>query len=308
MPSPFSGITPVSFLQTFVLELMNVREQTGPAEEQLIERIGHAAGQFFEDSYREEFGKQKPLTPEEYVDAILGLKNHIGGNFSLISCEPGAIRVGNTCCPFGKGVKNAPELCRMTSSVFGGIAARNFGYAKVVLEKRIAKDDDCCQVSIYTDFRSAKGKPGVEYQASGASDARTIGALQEDIEERMGHIWRQYGTRQERRGSGAGPLIVAQSPAMRQVLRAVETVAPTPATVLIQGETGVGKELIARAIHALSGRHLKPFVAVNCGAIPEGLLESALFGHEKGAFTGAVEVRQGYFERAEGGSGTCQYI
>ncbi|HLF95921.1 MAG TPA: sigma 54-interacting transcriptional regulator [Methylococcaceae bacterium] len=302
MPSPFSGITPLSFLQTFVLELMNVREQTGPADEQLIERIGRSAGKFFEDSFREEYGKQGPLTPEEYADAIIGLKNHIGGNFSLASGQPGCIRVINTACPFGEGVKNAPELCRMTSSVFGGIAARNFGYARVVLERRIAQNDGRCEVCIYTDPELAKGQPGVEYQPEVHAGSKAIGELQADIEERMGQIWRQYGTRQGRQDAGAGPLIVAQSPAMRQVLRAVETVAPTPATVLIRGETGVGKELIARAIHALSPRHRKPFVAVNCGAIPESLIESALFGHEKGAFTGAVDVHQGYFERAQGGT------
>jgi two-component system response regulator HydG len=72
--------------------------------------------------------------------------------------------------------------------------------------------------------------------------------------------------------------------------------------VLIQGQTGVGKELIARAIHAMSERCQKPFIPINCGAIPESLIESALFGHEKGAFTGAIEVHQGYFERAEGGT------
>jgi two-component system response regulator HydG len=302
MPSPFSGITPLSFLQTFVLELMNAREQAGPAEGQIIEQIGRSAGKFFEDCFREEYGKRAALSQEEYADAIIGLKNHIGGNFSLASGEPGCIRVSNSACPFGEGVKNAPELCRMTSSVFGGIAARNFGYAKVVLEKRIALNDGCCEVAIYTDPGLAKGHPGVEYQAGAASDSRAIGDLQADIEERMGQIWRQYGTRQDRQEAGAGPLIVAQSPAMRQVLRAVEAVASTPATVLIRGETGVGKELIARAIHALSSRHRKPFVAVNCGAIPEGLVESALFGHEKGAFTGAVDVHQGYFERAQGGT------
>jgi len=82
----------------------------------------------------------------------------------------------------------------------------------------------------------------------------------------------------------------------------VEIIAPTSATVLISGATGVGKELIARAIHAMSERGHRPFVAINCGAIAESLIESELFGHEKGAFTGAVEVHQGFFERAEGGT------
>ncbi|MDE2090224.1 MAG: sigma-54-dependent Fis family transcriptional regulator, partial [Gammaproteobacteria bacterium] len=77
---------------------------------------------------------------------------------------------------------------------------------------------------------------------------------------------------------------------------------PTHAAVLITGETGVGKEVIARAIHAMSPRWNKKFIAVNCGAIPEGLIESHLFGHERGAFTNAYEVHHGFFERAEGGT------
>jgi len=89
---------------------------------------------------------------------------------------------------------------------------------------------------------------------------------------------------------------------MQKILQSIEVIAPTLATVLIQGQTGVGKELIARAIHAMSDRSQKPFIPINCGAIPESLIESALFGHEKGAFTGAIEVHQGYFERAEGGT------
>jgi two-component system response regulator HydG len=89
---------------------------------------------------------------------------------------------------------------------------------------------------------------------------------------------------------------------MRRVVKAIHKLAPTDATVLIQGETGVGKELIAKAIHALSSRAHRPFIAVNCGAIPETLIESTLFGHEKGAFTGAIDIHQGVFERAEGGT------
>ena len=89
---------------------------------------------------------------------------------------------------------------------------------------------------------------------------------------------------------------------MQKILQSIGVIAPTMATVLIQGQTGVGKELIARAIHAMSDRYHKPFIAINCGAIPESLIESSLFGHEKGAFTGAIEVHHGFFERAEGGT------
>jgi formate hydrogenlyase transcriptional activator len=96
--------------------------------------------------------------------------------------------------------------------------------------------------------------------------------------------------------------IVGRSPALRQVLQQVETVAPTDATVLISGETGSGKELIARAIHQRSPRQPQAFVTLNCAAIPTGLLESELFGHEKGAFTGAIAQRIGRFELAHQGT------
>ncbi len=96
--------------------------------------------------------------------------------------------------------------------------------------------------------------------------------------------------------------IVGESHALKRVLKQVETVAPTDATVLILGETGTGKELIARAIHSLSGRRERTFVKLNCAAIPSGLLESELFGHEKGAFTGAITQKIGRLELANRGS------
>ncbi|MCX6631717.1 MAG: sigma 54-interacting transcriptional regulator, partial [Candidatus Solibacter sp.] len=96
--------------------------------------------------------------------------------------------------------------------------------------------------------------------------------------------------------------IVGRSPALTAVLRQLEMVAPSDSTVLICGETGTGKELIARAIHNLSSRRQNTFVKVNCAAIPTGLLESELFGHEKGAYTGAIAQRVGRFELANHGT------
>jgi formate hydrogenlyase transcriptional activator len=96
--------------------------------------------------------------------------------------------------------------------------------------------------------------------------------------------------------------IVGRSPALQKVLDQVAIVAPTDSTVLLHGETGTGKELIARAIHKLSSRRERALIRMNCAAIPSGLLESELFGHEKGAFTGALLQRKGRFELADGGS------
>jgi len=100
----------------------------------------------------------------------------------------------------------------------------------------------------------------------------------------------------------SGQQLLGESPAIRRALQMVASAAPTRATVLIHGESGTGKELFARTIHELSERHAKPFIKLNCAALPEGLIESALFGHEKGAFTGAVKRVEGAFERAHGGT------
>src|SRR5262249_36740840 len=102
--------------------------------------------------------------------------------------------------------------------------------------------------------------------------------------------------------TGAIPEIIGQSTAIREVFSWIQQVADTDVTVLIQGESGTGKELVARAIHNLSPRRHGPFVAANFGALPEGLIESELFGHEKGAFTGASKQKLGWFEMSRGGT------
>ena len=104
------------------------------------------------------------------------------------------------------------------------------------------------------------------------------------------------------RDSGTLGAMVGTTPAMKAIFKMIERVAPSNVPVLITGESGTGKELVARALHDLSSRRTKPFVAVNCAAIPETLIESEIFGHEKGAFTGAVERRAGCFELAEEGT------
>jgi transcriptional regulator with GAF, ATPase, and Fis domain len=98
------------------------------------------------------------------------------------------------------------------------------------------------------------------------------------------------------------PPLLGASPAMRHVQDLVETVSSSDSTVLVTGESGTGKEVVARAIHAASPRRYNPMVVVNCGALPEGILESELFGHEAGSFTGARARHKGKFESAEGGT------
>jgi DNA-binding NtrC family response regulator len=144
---------------------------------------------------------------------------------------------------------------------------------------------------------------------AGADDYIQKPFLNEAILERLQRLKRFRALLDENRrlreelGGGSGlPGVVGSSRAMQDVVRIVRTVAPTDASVLIQGESGTGKECIARAIHRLSRRAEKPFIALSCGALPESLLESELFGHERGAFTDAQKLRKGRFELANGGS------
>jgi DNA-binding NtrC family response regulator len=301
-----SELSPLSFLQMFVTQSVKLAGQL-PREDAAchnhIQILGLTASSCLEAHARQQLDLSGEISRDQYTALVVNIKNQIGGGFAPTADEAGAIRVMNNRCPFGDRVKEAPELCRMTSSVFGGIAARNFGYAKVELRRRIANNDGCCEVLIHTDRDAARDKYGDEYVSEDGAIVSRM-ALEDvtvRVAEKMARIWRP-ATGDEPSGCRGGPEIVADSLAMREALEAVELVAPTLANVLINGETGVGKEIVARAIHALSNRSDGKFVAVNCGAIPDNLIESALFGHEKGAFTGAHEMRQGVFERAAGGT------
>ena len=128
---------------------------------------------------------------------------------------------------------------------------------------------------------------------------RTI--LQNAVRQREADVALEVTRRQLRDTGVLGPL-VGNSPEMKAIFTMIERVAPSNVSVLVTGESGTGKELVARALHDLSSRRNKPFVAVNCAAIPETLIESEIFGHEKGAFTGALERRSGCFELAEEGT------
>ncbi|HJT21932.1 MAG TPA: sigma-54 dependent transcriptional regulator [Nitrospira sp.] len=128
----------------------------------------------------------------------------------------------------------------------------------------------------------------------------------ENVTLRVKHALDQYRLEQENRSLRTKVQrkfeLVGQSPAMQQLRQLIETAGPTNSRVLIGGENGTGKELVARAIHLQSARADQPFVAVNCAAIPETLIESELFGHEKGSFSGATSMKRGQFEQADGGT------
>jgi DNA-binding NtrC family response regulator len=305
--APGSPSRAVAFLQSFVAEIAKAMDRTEcpgcAAHLEQIEQIGLTAGVCLEEKAREVIGSPRPMDQDHYADLIVEIKNQIGGQFSRASGEAGMVRVVNSRCPFGEQVKHAPSLCRMTSSVFGGIAARHFGYAKVELRQTIAGGHDACDVCIYLDPHVAARNEGTEYRADG--ERLTSGNLTTLItptdHRRLRENWCPPPVDHNSPDAALRP-IVAESAPMHDALRAVRIVAPTDVTVMITGETGCGKELVARAVHGLSARRDKPMVTVNCGAIPENLVETALFGHEKGAFTGAYEVHHGYFERAEKGT------
>jgi len=133
-------------------------------------------------------------------------------------------------------------------------------------------------------------------------DIQRLKILLDKIVERLETLREVKALRRQLRESGSFGTLVGNAPEMRKIYQIVEQAAPTSASVLITGESGTGKELIAQTIHHLSPRATFPFVAINCAAIPETLLESEIFGHEKGAFTGAAERRQGCFELADHGT------
>ncbi len=164
------------------------------------------------------------------------------------------------------------------------------------------KDTEVMMITAYPSIEGAVEavKTGAEeYLAVPFTDKELLSAVRRALD-KLG--LRKYGWGASSETVSMRHGFIAESEAMRRVFGAITKAASTSATALITGESGTGKELVARAIHYGSGRSSAPFVAVNCGGIPEGLLESELFGHLKGAFTGATESRAGFFHAADNGS------
>jgi len=181
------------------------------------------------------------------------------------------------------------------------------GMDGVELQERLARQDAELPVIMITAFASVD--TAVRTLKLGAFDYVTKPVDPDELSHLVRRALEQRRLRQENVQLRetidefvAGDVIVGDSPPMKKVLELAEHVAKTDATVLIRGESGTGKELIARAIHVNSRRRYAPIIAVNCGGLPETLLESELFGHEKGAFTGAQYRRKGRLEMADGGT------
>jgi two-component system response regulator HydG len=181
------------------------------------------------------------------------------------------------------------------------------GSSGMELLKRIKRQDEQLPVVMITAHGNVDG--AVEAMKSGATDFLTkpldTMALFALLEATASDVRRRRDSRsleaQLDRQPGAGGMI-GQSRAMRQLHRTIESLASSDASAILTGESGTGKEVAARAIHAASARRDKPFIAINTAAIPEGLVESEVFGHEQGAFTGATRSRPGIFEMANGGT------
>ncbi|WP_275099835.1 sigma 54-interacting transcriptional regulator [Sedimenticola hydrogenitrophicus] len=302
----FADLTPEEFLQTFINEASRIAPFASCSSLQsFIQQIVFKSSACWEEKYRAVEALTGPLTPDCYAELIVLLKNSIGGRFQVVSSNRRQVQIHAERCPFGSLVHSAPGLCHMTSSIFGGVAARNFGYAKVELQRRIALGSDSCDICIHLDPASAVSVLGDEYFSDGQqviAEVRAPDELQRIIEERLHALWTDDAGRHEPVSVSERPRLVAESASMRVLLQAVEKIADTRATVLLLGETGVGKEVLAKSIHGMSSRLQMPFVAVNCGSLPAELVESELFGHEQGAFTDAKHQRQGRFELADGGT------
>jgi len=181
------------------------------------------------------------------------------------------------------------------------------GYTGIDLIKHIKdhyKDVECMMITGYATIKSAVEamKSGaVEFLSKPFTDEELLNAVHQSLErKKFLKIYTEYSDNDNYKFEKFG--LIGESEVMKKVYKAISKVADTNANILITGESGTGKELVARAIHYSSNRSTAPFIPVNCGGIPENLLESELFGFVKGAFTGAFETRAGFFQTADGGT------
>lgn len=148
------------FLSKLITQYAHLHNRTlGPKAEGYIQQLGMKTGEWIESFYDE---KGTTWTPDQYAHVIVDLKNSIGGHFHITEVHEDRVIVKAEGCPFGEAVKDAPHLCMMTSSVFGGIASRRMGYGKVNLRKRIAAGDGGCEVAIY--FQPTDEEEGIVYE------------------------------------------------------------------------------------------------------------------------------------------------
>ncbi len=298
-----------SVIQSHLKEAMTASKQGSlTANSPLIDDMGYGTARFLEAVQNPVAAVDHALALPEYGKLVSQLMSQVirgtADTASLIQVERNCLQLSMPHCPFTDWSEQSQHVCHFVFSIAGHIAARHFGYAKVCYLTCPNSQNGACDVSICTDVTHAGQGDGYEYwphgkiatqRAAGGevwiSGARAEAAVKEPA----------LPTETVSLGESDSTMVV-RSPAMHRVLRAIKTIAPTSATVLITGETGVGKELVARAVHALSNRSDRPFVAMNCGAIPETLIESTLFGHERGAFTDAHQACPGVFERAQDGT------
>lgn len=230
------------------------------------------------------------------------MSNNVEYDISQTPCK--RVLEGEIChYPMGlqEQFPDDPDLVALRAESYLGIPLRNF-YGAVIGHLAVLDEKPLPEVTQYESLlRIFAARAGAELERQFAEDElRRAMAEVERLKNRLDaeNAYLQEEIRQQHNFEE----IVGSSPALLGVLRQVELVAPTDATVLILGETGTGKELIARAVHNRSPRRNRPLVKVNCGAISAGLVESELFGHVKGAFTGASDKRVGRFELADGGT------
>ena len=181
------------------------------------------------------------------------------------------------------------------------------GFDGIEVLRRVRELSPQTLVLLITAYASVE--TAVEALRNGAHDYILKPLIVEDVLSKIHRLleyrrlaWETQMLRREIASRYDPDQMVIRSPAMREIFTLIQKVGPTNSTVLITGESGVGKEVVARTLHAVSPRHDKLFLPVNCGAIPENLLESELFGHARGAFTGAASAHEGLFQRARGGT------